>query len=69
VPPGRLSGPPHPECALSPSPPFRERLAEYRIGKDAIEFPYDRSLPAALVREIAAHRLREVREHAARWMY
>ena len=49
--------------------PFREELAGYRTGKDTIQFPYDRPLPTALIRRIAAHRATQVREHDARWMY
>ena len=49
--------------------PFRKELAEYKTGKDTIQLPYDRPLPTALIREIAAYRVEQVREHDARWMY
>jgi uncharacterized protein YdhG (YjbR/CyaY superfamily) len=49
--------------------PFRKDLAKYKTGKDTIQFPYDRPLPKALIRKIAAHRARQVREKDARWMY
>jgi uncharacterized protein YdhG (YjbR/CyaY superfamily) len=49
--------------------PFRDRLADFKLGKDTIQFPYDRPLPEALIREIAAYRVRDVRENDARWMY
>lgn len=49
--------------------PFRDELAEYRTGKDTIQLPYDKPLPKALIRKIAAHRARDVRENDARWMY
>jgi uncharacterized protein YdhG (YjbR/CyaY superfamily) len=49
--------------------PFRDRLAGYKTGKDTIQFPYDAPLPVALIREIAAYRVEQVREHDARWMY
>ena len=49
--------------------PFKEELSEFKIGKDTIQFPYDKPLPKALIRKIAAHRLKQVKEHDARWMY
>lgn len=48
--------------------PFRKELADYKTGKDTIQFPYDKPLPKALIRTIAAHRAKDVREHDARWM-
>lgn len=48
---------------------FREELADYTIGKDTIQFPYDQPLPKALIRKIAAYRVRDVRENNARWMH
>lgn len=49
--------------------PFLAELAEYRTSKDTIHFPYDRPLPAELIRKIAAHRAEDVRDNDARWMY
>lgn len=49
--------------------PFRKELAEYKTGKDTIQFPYDRPLPKALIRRIASYRAKQVREKDARWMY
>ena len=49
--------------------PFEAKLAGLKRGKDTIQLPYDEPLPEALIREIAEHRAREVREHGARWMY
>jgi uncharacterized protein YdhG (YjbR/CyaY superfamily) len=49
--------------------PFRKQLAGYKTGKDTIQFPYDKPLPTGLIREIAAYRVKQVREHDARWMY
>jgi uncharacterized protein YdhG (YjbR/CyaY superfamily) len=49
--------------------PFRDELAGYRTGKDTIQFSYDEPLPVELIRKIAAHRARDVRENDARWMY
>lgn len=37
--------------------PFREELGDYKTGKDTIQFPYDKPLPAALIRKIAAYRV------------
>lgn len=49
--------------------PFEDDLSEYRIGKDTIQFPYDQPLPKALIRRVAAHRVKQVRYNDARWMY
>ena len=49
--------------------PFKKELAKYKTGKDTIQFPYDKPLPKALIRKIAAHRARQVRDKDARWMY
>ena len=49
--------------------PFREELAKYRTGKDTVQFPYDKPLPRALIRRIAAYRFKQVKENDARWMY
>jgi uncharacterized protein YdhG (YjbR/CyaY superfamily) len=49
--------------------PFQEELAKFKTGKDTIQFPYDKPLPKALIRKIAAFRAKQVRESDARWMY
>jgi uncharacterized protein YdhG (YjbR/CyaY superfamily) len=49
--------------------PFKKELADYKTGKDTIQLPYDRPLPKTLIRRIAAHRVNQVREEGARWMY
>ena len=49
--------------------PFKKELAAYTTGKDTVQFPYDKPLPKALIRKIAAYRLKQVREEDARWMY
>jgi uncharacterized protein YdhG (YjbR/CyaY superfamily) len=49
--------------------PFKNELAEVKTGKDTIQFPYDKPLPKALIRKIAAYRVNQVRENDARWMY
>jgi uncharacterized protein YdhG (YjbR/CyaY superfamily) len=48
--------------------PFKTELAEYKTGKDTIQFPYDKPLPKMLIRKIAAYRAKDVRENDARWM-
>jgi uncharacterized protein YdhG (YjbR/CyaY superfamily) len=49
--------------------PFKMEVAEYKTGKDTIQFPYDQPLPKALVRKIATYRAKQVREEDARWRY
>lgn len=49
--------------------PFGEELAEFKTGKDTIQFSYDKPLPRGLIRRIAAYRAKQVRESDARWMY
>ena len=48
--------------------PFKKELAKYTTGKGSIQFPHDKRLPKALIRKIAAFRVRELRERDARWM-
>ncbi|HYF29521.1 MAG TPA: DUF1801 domain-containing protein [Chitinophagaceae bacterium] len=48
--------------------PFKDELSDFTTGKDTIQFPYDKPLPKALIRKIAAYRARDVRENNARWM-
>lgn len=47
---------------------FPDELADYKTGKDTIQFPYDKPLPRALILKIAAHRVNDVRNNDARWM-
>jgi len=49
--------------------PFKKELADYSTGKDTIQIPYDRPLPGALIARIAEHRIKDVRENDAKWMY
>jgi uncharacterized protein YdhG (YjbR/CyaY superfamily) len=49
--------------------PFRSKLAAYKTGKDTVQFTYDKPLPVSLIKEIAAHRLQDVMENDAKWMY
>jgi uncharacterized protein YdhG (YjbR/CyaY superfamily) len=48
--------------------PFKKELAKYATGKGSIQFPYDKPLPKALIRKIAARRVKELREKDVRWM-
>ena len=47
---------------------FRQELENYQTGKDTIQFPYDKPLPKGLIKKIATHRAKDVRENDARWM-
>ena len=49
--------------------PFKDALSEFKMGKDTIQIPYCQPLPKALIRKIAAFRVKQVRDHDARWMY
>jgi len=42
--------------------PFRKELEKHKTTKGTLQIPYTKSLPADLIRKIAAHRLRDVRE-------
>ena len=48
--------------------PFRKELAGFRTGKGSIQLSYDKPLPKALIRRIAAYRVRELRDKDVRWM-
>jgi uncharacterized protein YdhG (YjbR/CyaY superfamily) len=48
---------------------FKAELAKFKTGQDTIQFPYDKPLPKALIRKIAAFRAKQVRENDAKWMY
>ena len=48
--------------------PFSKELSKLRTGTSSIQIPYDQPLPKALIRRIAAFRVRELREKDVRWM-
>jgi uncharacterized protein YdhG (YjbR/CyaY superfamily) len=48
--------------------PFKNELSEYKTGKGSIQFPHNLPLPNALIRKIAAFRVKELREKDVRWM-
>lgn len=47
---------------------FRNELKDYKTGMDTIQFPYDQPLPKTLIKKIATHRAKDVRENDAHWM-
>jgi uncharacterized protein YdhG (YjbR/CyaY superfamily) len=47
---------------------FASELSNYRTGKGSVQLPYDKPLPKALIRKLAARRVKELRENDARWM-
>ena len=47
---------------------FREDVKDYKTGMDTIQFPYDQPLPKTLIKKIATHRARDVRDNDAKWM-
>jgi uncharacterized protein YdhG (YjbR/CyaY superfamily) len=49
--------------------PFLTELAGFKLGKDTVQLPYGQPLPKSLIRKIATYRVRQVKEHGARWMY
>ncbi|MGB3799390.1 MAG: DUF1801 domain-containing protein [Lewinella sp.] len=49
--------------------PFAEELQGFKRAKDSFHIPYDRPLPADLIRRIATHRLEDVTERGAKWRY
>ena len=42
--------------------PFRKELEKHKTTKNYLQIPYDKPLPANLIRRIAKYRLRAVRE-------
>ena len=41
---------------------FRDRLEAYHVSKGAIQFPYDKPIPYALISEITAYRVSEAQK-------
>lgn len=46
----------------SPMEVFADELSKYKTSKGAIQFPYDKKLPKALIKKIAKYRLQQVKE-------
>ena len=42
--------------------PFRQELGKHKTTKGALQVPYNKPLPEALIRKIATKRLRDVRK-------
>ena len=49
--------------------PFLNELSEFKMGKDTIQFPFGKPLPQLLIRKIASYRLKQVKDHGARWRH
>ena len=49
--------------------PFEKELAEYTVGKDSIQFPYNKPLPKELIVKIAEYRKDDVEKRGAKWKY
>ncbi|MEU6717792.1 DUF1801 domain-containing protein [Nonomuraea sp. NPDC046802] len=47
---------------------FEHALSDYRTGKSAVSFPYDRPLPERLIADLLAHRLNEYTTDGITWM-
>ncbi len=48
--------------------PFEKELADYNTGEHTIQLPHDKAIPKTLIRKIAAHRVKQVKEEGALWM-
>ena len=48
---------------------FKKELEGYVTGRDSIQLPYDKPLPTALIRKIAAFRVKEVAQENAKWRH
>jgi len=46
---------------------FAKRLTRYKTGKGSIQFPLEKPLPLALIRQITAFRVREMGTAAGTW--
>jgi uncharacterized protein YdhG (YjbR/CyaY superfamily) len=47
---------------------FRDELKDYKTGMDTVQFPYDKPLPKTLIKKLATHRAKDVRENDSKWM-
>ena len=47
---------------------FESELSGFKHAKGSIQFPLDKPLPRTLIGKIARYRVRQVREHDAKWM-
>lgn len=60
----------HANFTLTPSTreAFTEELAAFETGKGSVKLPYGQPVPAALLRRLIAHRVREFEEDGVNWM-
>lgn len=47
---------------------FEENLAKYETGKGSIKLPYDKPLPAKLIKEFVLYRANEYRIDGVKWI-
>jgi uncharacterized protein YdhG (YjbR/CyaY superfamily) len=48
---------------------FSDEIKDYKTGKDTIQFSYAKPLPVDLIEKLAKHRLLDVLDNDAKWMY
>ncbi len=48
---------------------FSDEIKDYKTGKDTIQFSYAKPLPVDLIEKLAKHRLHDVLDNDAKWMY
>lgn len=48
---------------------FEKELADFEKGKGSIQLPHDKPLPKNLIKKVATHRAKDVKENDAKWMY
>lgn len=48
--------------------PFIDALKDFKTGKDTIQLPYNKPIPKKLIKKIASHRAKDVRDNDALWM-
>lgn len=48
---------------------FSDEIQDYKTGKDTIQFSYVKPLPVDLIEKLAKHRLHDVLDNDAKWMY
>ena len=48
---------------------FRDQLSDFKMGKDTIQFEYDKPLPVDIIEKMARHRYHDVMANDAKWMY
>ena len=46
---------------------FRDNLPDYETGKGSIKLPYDKLLPAKVIKDFVLYRAKEYRERGVKW--